>query len=108
MGKKSAASAINAYFRVCDADKRPYTLAGLACALGKTRVQLLASADDPCVAKAIARCEAYAEERLFDRETARGAEFILKNDHGWTERPAPEEDSRIELALSEELAAWGK
>ena len=34
-------------------------------------------------ARAKARCEQYAEERLFDRDGTNGAQFSLKNNFGW-------------------------
>jgi len=107
MRARNLKNAARKYFLLCDGEKRPYTLAGLAFALRTTRAELLAS-DEPVIVAAMARCEAYAEERLYDRDRARGAEFILKNDHGWTERPQTPEDNKIELSLSPELEGWSK
>lgn len=105
--------AIDAYFEGCDGkyvtddegnlmtDKdghpvktkpRPYTITGLALALGfTTRQSLLNYEGDPefldTVRKAKARVEMYAEERLFDRDGASGAKFNLSNNFkGWSEK----------------------
>jgi len=69
----------------------PYTMAGLACALGVNRITLLryeGHNEDYCNAltHARARVEAYAEGRLYDRDGSNGAKFALSNNHeGWSE-----------------------
>lgn len=81
---------------------RPYTITGLALALGfTTRQSLLNYEGDPVfldtIRKAKARVEQYAEERLFDRDGANGAKFNLSNNFkGWSEKQ--QIDSNVNLA----------
>lgn len=76
--------------------KRPYTITGLALALGfNTRLSLLNYEGKPAfmntVRRAKARVERYAEERLFDKEGANGAKFSLSNNfRGWKENQSVE------------------
>ena len=102
-------AAIEAYFKKCegevlmDADGKPVfdkygqpvmigvmppTITGLALALGFTsREGFLAykyrKPFSDSYSRARARCEAYAESRLFDRDGARGAQFALQYCYGW-------------------------
>lgn len=69
---------------------RPPTVTGLALALGFTGRQALmdyqgrkAFADT--VTRAKSRIEAYAEQRLFDRDGQRGAEFSLRYNFRWAQ-----------------------
>jgi hypothetical protein len=77
------------------------TVSGLACALGLSRTELLAiSADDEgktipkgfyyAVSLARGRVEEAAETALFSRESAKGAEFSLKNNFGWDRDQQPD------------------
>ena len=81
---------------------RPYTITGLALALGfTTRQSLLNYEGDPVfldtIRKAKARVEQYAEERLFDRDGANGAKFNLSNNFkGWSEKQ--QIDSNVNLS----------
>lgn len=66
----------------------PPTVTGLALALGFTSRQALLNyqakaAFVDTVTRAKARIEAYAEERLFDRDGQRGAEFSLRYNFRW-------------------------
>ena len=71
---------------------RPYTITGLALALGfTTRQSLLNYEAAPefldTIRKAKTRVEQYAEERLFDKDGANGAKFNLSNNFkGWSEK----------------------
>ena len=70
--------------------QRPPTVTGLALALGFTSRQALLNYQAKkgfvdTVLRAKARIEAYAEERLFDRDGQRGAEFSLKYNFRWAE-----------------------
>ncbi len=76
---------------------RPPTVTGLALALGfHSRQSLLNYQGKPSfmdtITRAKSRVEAYAEERLFDREGARGAEFTLKFNFRW-DKGHDEDDS---------------
>lgn len=77
-------------------DRHPPTITGLALALGfNTRKSLLDYCGKPAfvntIARAKARVERYAEERLYDREGQRGAEFSLKYNFRW-DAPKEEKD----------------
>ena len=87
---------IDAYFAQCEADKRPYTMSGLAYALGTTRQTLLTYEGERtgrqspgeryvhAVKRARARVEQSIEERLLGKECHPvGAIFNLKNNFGW-------------------------
>ena len=114
---------IDAYFEACDGEyitdndgnlmtdkhghpvktkPRPYTITGLALALGfTTRQSLLNYEGDEkfldTVRKAKAKVEQYAEERLFDRDGANGAKFNLSNNFkGWSEKQ--QIDSNVNLS----------
>ncbi len=76
---------------------RPPTVTGLALALGFTSRQALLNyqakkAFVDTVLRAKARIEAYAEERLFDRDGQRGAEFSLKYNFRWADEKKQDED----------------
>lgn len=82
---------IDEYFRDCDERQKPYTVTGLALALGFTSRQnfLEYQARAPytdTITRAKARVEQYAEERLYDSQGANGAKFSLANNFkGWKE-----------------------
>lgn len=105
--------AIDAYFAACDgtplldtdgnpmfdklgrpvmAGQKPYTITGLALALNFTGRQALLDYQGrgeyaDTVTRAKARCEQYAESRLFDRDGAMGAKFSLVNNYrNWHDR----------------------
>ena len=69
-------------------DAHPPTVTGLALALGFTSRQALLNYQAKkqfvdTITRAKARCEAYAESRLFDRDGARGAQFSLEHNFRW-------------------------
>lgn len=75
----------------------PPTVTGLALALGFTSRQALLNYQAKkdfvdTVLRAKARIEAYAEERLFDRDGQRGAEFSLKYNFRWADEKKQDED----------------
>ena len=103
---------IDAYFDECDGElltdssgkpiltkwgqqiyigKKPYTITGLALAIGfKSRQALLnyqgKEEFNDTILRAKARVEEYAESRLYDKEGSSGAQFNLKNNFkGWKE-----------------------
>lgn len=79
-------------------DRRPYTVTGLALALGfNSRTSLLNYEGKEefvnTILRAKARVERYAEERLYDNNGANGAKFSLANNFkGWTEKQTIEAD----------------
>lgn len=103
--------AIDAYFKKCEGtpfidddgnavrDKngipviinaKPPTITGLALALGFTGRQALIDYQNrpeftDTITRAKARCEEYAESRLYDRDGANGAKFSLGCNFGWKE-----------------------
>lgn len=94
-----ALSAASGSKRSADADegeKYPPTMAGLAAALGLTREELLATKADTeagrLIANARVRVEAFAEEKLFDKNAASGAKFALARN-----APAKSEESEKTL-----------
>ena len=80
---------IDAFFDECDEKKEPYTITGLALALGTTRLGLITYEKKPEFANTIksakARCENYAEKRLYQNGNSAGPIFALKN-YGWTDK----------------------
>ncbi len=79
---------IDEYFDECCKRGRPYTMTGLALALGfSTRKSLTDYEGKPefvnTITRARARVEQYAEERLFDKDGSRGAQFSLRYNFGW-------------------------
>lgn len=82
---------------------KPPTVTGLALALGFTGRQALLDYQakkqfTDTIARAKARCEAYAEARLYDRDGTNGAQFSLRCNFGWsdaTEKDKTEQDLRI-------------
>lgn len=85
-------------------DSRPPTVTGLALALGFSGRQTLLNYQGrkefmDTITRAKSRVEQYAEERLFDREGARGAEFSLRNNfNGWDEKKDENEnDGKITI-----------
>lgn len=66
----------------------PPTITGLALALGFNSRQTLLNYQGrkqfmDTITRAKSRCEAYTEQRLFDKDGARGAEFSLKYNYRW-------------------------
>lgn len=86
---------------------KPPTVTGLALALGlNTRKALLDYQARPefmnTVTRAKARCEEYAEMRLYDKDGANGAKFSLSCNFGWN---SENEKSGDPAALAALLAA---
>lgn len=109
---KAMQKAIDAYFEECEGEllkdklgtpvtdkrgvpifigRKPPTISGLTYYLGfENRKALLYYENDdefsPTIARAKMRVQAYTEERLFDRDGARGAEFSLRCNFGWNDK----------------------
>lgn len=90
-------------------DRRPYTVTGLALALGfNSRTSLLNYEGKEefmnTILRAKARVERYAEERLYDNNGANGAKFSLANNFkGWTEKQTIEADVKNKVTINVEL-----
>lgn len=89
----------------------PPTLSGLCVYLGASSTQALRSWYEnhkefrDVIDWARTRIEAYAEQRLYDRDGQRGAEFVLKTKYGWRELKDDTPDANGMLpALLEYLA----
>ena len=90
-------------------DRRPYTITGLALALGfNSRTSLLNYEGKEefvdTIMRAKSRVERYAEERLYDKNGANGAKFSLANNFkGWSERQLIEADVKTKQEIRVEL-----
>ena len=73
---------------------KPYTIVGLANAIGMTRETLLQYQKDEKYSDTILRakgvCHQYAEEQLFLNKSAHGPVFNLKNNYGWQDKTQQE------------------
>ena len=77
-------------------NRRPPTVTGLALALGFNSRQSLLNYKGKrefmdTISRAMANIEKYAEERLYDKDGQRGAEFTLKYNFRWKEPKADED-----------------
>ena len=80
----------------------PPTVTGLAVALGFSGRQALLNYQAKkqfvdTITRAKARCETYAEERLYDREGANGAQFSLRCNFGWNDKAPATEDGEVQI-----------
>lgn len=82
--------AVDSYFNECVINEKPFTITGLALALDTNRQTLLEYNERPEYAdtlkRARAKCENYAEERLFGSTQVTGAIFNLKNNYDWKDK----------------------
>ena len=119
---KQVQKIIDEYFKKCDEENRPYTVTGLALALGMGRQNLI----DYCgrtdengepfmdtIKNAKHRIESRIEEGLLSGKfNATGAIFNLKNNYGWKDKQEVEQsgglDNTITIKTSEEIKNWGK
>lgn len=104
-------AAIDEYFKACEGrpllnddgdpvlikgvpimvDVKPPTVTGLALALGLSGRQALLNYQGrkgfmDAITRAKARCEEYAEGRLYDRDGTHGAQFSLRCNFGWNDK----------------------
>lgn len=91
-------------------DRRPYTITGLALALGfNSRTSLLdyENKDEDflnTIRRAKARVERYAEERLYDKNGSNGAKFSLANNFKrWSEKQQIEGSINTKQEITIEL-----
>lgn len=80
--------AIDLYFDACDRQEKPYTVTGLAFAVGMTRDQLIKYQERPefvdTIKYAKQRVAVYVEEQLYRKSgSVTGIIFSLKNNFGW-------------------------
>ncbi len=81
---------------------RPPTVTGLALALGFASRQALLNYQgrkqfNDTITRAKARCEAYTESRLYDRDGNSGAQFSLKCNFGWNDRQPADVDGEVQI-----------
>lgn len=125
---KQMQDAIDAYFEECEGrpliidgevmrDKngipliinaKPPTVTGLALALGFTGRQQLIDYQgreefSDTVTRAKARCEEYAESRLYDKDGANGAKFSLGCNFGWNAEREKSGDSAAGVQIIDDL-----
>lgn len=84
-------SLVESYFTMCDQEKKPYTITGLAIWLDTSRETLLNYTERPeffdTIKRAKIRCENWVEEgALTNRINATSAIFNLKNNYGWKDK----------------------
>ena len=82
---------INTYFYQCKEEERPYTMSGLAFALGIDRKTLINYGKDeeffPTIKRARDFVEQYVEERLLTQSgVTTGVIFNLKNNFDWKDK----------------------
>lgn len=99
---------IDAYFKECDEKKVPYTISGLAYALGTTRRTLLDYQEKDnyshTIKKAKSKIEAYNEVMLYNKEVpTTGVIFNLKNNYGWKDKQEIEADVKNDVTINIEL-----
>lgn len=80
----------------------PPTVTGLAVALGFSGRQALINYQAKkqfvdTITRAKARCEEYAEQRLYDRDGANGAQFSLRCNFGWNDKAPPAEEGEVKI-----------
>lgn len=108
--------AIEEYFMRCDTDGLPYTVSGLALALGMTRETLLRYEEkdsfSDTIKKAKQKIEEYVETRLFVSGIATGVIFNLKNNFGWKDKQEIEQNGEmnntVTVKFSGDVEEWGK
>lgn len=88
--------------------QRPPTITGLALALGFASRQSLLDYQAKrefldTITRAKARCEQYAEERLFDRDGTNGAQFSLRANFGWNDKPKADTEPMPDTSLIDAL-----
>lgn len=76
------------------------TVTGLALALGFTSRQALLNYQNKpefvdTITRAKTLCEQYAEERLYDKDGSGGAQFSLRANFGWQDKPEQQQDSEV-------------
>ena len=92
---------VKGYFDDCEKSGRPLTMNGLAYALDITRQTLLNYAEREeffvSISRARHKIQLFAEESLYDKERFKGAQFSLKNNHGWKDKQEVEVSGNVGL-----------
>lgn len=98
---------IDEYFEVCNANKIPYTVSGLARHLGISRKTLLEYKNKyggeyaDIIEDAKTRIEEFVETCLFKKSIATGVIFNLKNNFGWSDKQEVEHSGDVNVKLED-------
>lgn len=98
---------IEEYFDMCNNNRRPYTVAGLARYLGLTRKSLLEYQKKyggeyaVIIEDAKTRIEEFVEACLFKSGIATGTIFNLKNNFGWSDKQEVEHSGDVNVKLED-------
>lgn len=90
------------YGNIVKAQTRPFTISGLADALGMSRQSLLNYSKKEeffdTITRAKRKCEVYTEEMLFNKSSVNGAKFSLVNNfEGWKDKQEIEHSGSLKL-----------
>ena len=99
---------IKKYFAECDEEKRPYTVSGLAYALGTNRQTLINYEDKDefidTIKTAKAKIERFNEEMLYSKEVSTtGVIFNLKNNYNWKDKQEIEAEVNSDVKIKIDL-----
>lgn len=99
---------IDKYFAECDESGKPYTVSGLAYALGTNRQTLInyeeKSAFFDTIKGAKAKIERFNEEMLYNKDVSTtGVIFNLKNNYGWKDKQEIEAEVKEDMTIRIEL-----
>lgn len=100
---------IDEYFAECDEKQKPYTVSGLAYALGTNRQTLINYEEKSdffdTIKKAKAKIERFNEELLYSKDVSTtGVIFNLKNNYNWKDKQEIEADVKNEVSINIELS----
>jgi predicted transcriptional regulator len=100
---------IDKYFAECDEKQKPYTVSGLAYALGTTRRTLLDYQEKDeyshTIKVAKAKIERFNEEMLYSKDVSTtGVIFNLKNNYNWKDKQEIEADVKNDVNITIELS----
>ena len=100
---------IDKYFADCDESGKPYTVSGLAYALGTSRRTLLNYEEREeyfhTIKRAKDKIECYNEELLYSKDVSTtGVIFNLKNNYDWKDKQEIEADVKNDVTINIELS----
>lgn len=106
--KKQLEELINKYFEDCDNKVKPYTMSGLAYALGIDRITLINYSKDELfftlIKNAKDRVQAQLEENaLMGKGNATFTIFNLKNNYGWVDKQEISQSSNTQITIVDDL-----
>lgn len=98
---------VEEYFNICNQNKIPYTMSGLARHLGLSRKTLLEYKKKyggeyaDVIEEAKTRIEEFVETCLFKKSIATGVIFNLKNNFGWSDKQEVEHSGDVNVKLED-------